>query len=355
MSFTIEEKIKKLENKIQKLEKDLVDFANDPQKLKKTSQEYSETKELFGLYEKLNKINTAIQEAQSTLADGNEPELNILAEQELSTLIPQKEKIEKQIKEIEHPSSPLDKKNIIMEIRAGTGGEEAALFAADLFRMYSRFAEKKGWKTQLISANRTGIGGFKEVVFSIEGQNVYSNLKFESGVHRVQRIPETEKSGRVHTSAATVAVLPEADEIDIKLDPKDLKIETSTSTGHGGQSVNTTYSAIRITHLPTGLVVQCQDERSQHQNKAKALQILRSRLLAMEEEKRMRELSAQRKSQIGSGDRSEKIRTYNWPQNRVTDHRINLTLYNLEEILDGELDQIIAALKQAEEQLSTKN
>ncbi len=221
--------------------------------------------------------------------------------------------------------------------------------------MYSRYAEKKGWKTQLISANRTGIGGLKEVVFSITGQNVYSNLKFESGVHRVQRIPETEKSGRVHTSASTVAVLPEADEIDIKLDPKDLKIETSTSTGHGGQSVNTTYSAIRITHLPTGLVVQCQDERSQHQNKAKALQILRSRLLAMEEEKRMKELSAQRKSQIGSGDRSEKIRTYNWPQNRVTDHRINMTLYNLEEILDGELDQLIAALKQAERESQKTN
>ncbi len=351
---TTEEKIKKLEDKIKKLEQDLVDFSNDPQKLKQASQEYSETKELFNLYEKLNKINLAINEAQSTLADGNEPELNALAEQELANLIPQKEKIEKQIKEIEFPSSPLDKKNIIMEIRAGTGGDEAALFAADLFRMYSRFAEKKGWKTQLISANRTGIGGFKEVVFSIEGQNVYSNLKFESGVHRVQRIPETEKSGRIHTSAATVAVLPEADEIDIKLDPKDLKIETSTATGHGGQSVNTTYSAIRITHLPTGLVVQCQDERSQHQNKAKALQILRSRLLAMEEEKRLKELSRQRKSQIGSGDRSEKIRTYNWPQNRVTDHRINLTLYNLEEILDGELDQIIEALKQAEEQSQTK-
>ncbi len=342
------DKIKKLEEEVKKLEQDLVKFANNPTKLKQVSQEYSEQKELLGLYEKLNKIEIAIKEAQSTLAEGDDPELNSLAEQELANLLPQQEKIKQQIEEIEHPASPLDKKNIIMEIRAGTGGEEAALFAADLFRMYSRYAEKKGWKTHLISANRTGIGGLKEVAFEITGQNVYSHLKFESGVHRVQRIPETEKSGRVHTSAATVAVLPEADEIDIKLDPKDLKIETSTSTGHGGQSVNTTYSAIRITHLPTGLVVQCQDERSQHQNKAKALQILRSRLLAMEEEKRMKELSAQRKSQIGSGDRSEKIRTYNWPQNRVTDHRINLTLYNLEEILDGELDQLIAALKQAE-------
>ncbi len=342
------DKIKKLEEEVKKLEQDLVKFANDPVKLREVSQKYSEQKELLGLYEKLNKIEIAIKEAQSTLAEGDDPELNSLAEQELASLIPQQEKIKQQIEGIEHPASPLDKKNIIMEIRAGTGGEEAALFAADLFRMYSRYAEKKGWKTNLISANRTGIGGLKEVAFEITGQNVYSNLKFESGVHRVQRIPETEKSGRVHTSAATVAVLPEADEIDIKLDPKDLKIETSTSTGHGGQSVNTTYSAIRITHLPTGLVVQCQDERSQHQNKAKALQILRSRLLAMEEEKRMKELSAQRKSQIGSGDRSEKIRTYNWPQNRVTDHRINLTLYNLEEILDGELDQLITALKQAE-------
>ncbi len=344
----MENKIKKLNDQKNDLENKLANFSNDPQKLKTLAKKYNETKELLGLYEKLGQTNTAINDANQTLAEGDDAELTILAEEQISNLTPKKNELELQIQEIEHPISPLDKKNIIMEIRAGTGGEEAALFAGDLFRMYSRYAEKQKFKISVISTNRTGIGGFKEIIFSIEGKNVYGNLKFESGVHRVQRIPETEKSGRVHTSAATIAVMPEAEEIDLKMDPADLKIEANTSTGAGGQSVNTTYSSIRITHLPTGLIVNCQDERSQTQNKLKALQVIRSRLFAIEEEKRMAEESAMRKDQIGSGDRSEKIRTYNWPQNRVTDHRINLTLHNLEQILDGELDEIIQALKKVD-------
>lgn len=346
------QKIQQLKETLTNLEKELAAEAQHPEKIKTISRSYNETKELLGLYEKLQQTNTALTEAEGILAEGDDVELMTLAEEQLSTLTPQKDQIEQAIDEIERPASPLDKKNIIMEIRAGTGGDEAALFAGDLFRMYSRYAEKQGWKTQLISANRTGIGGFKEIIFEISGKNVYSSLKYESGVHRVQRVPETEKSGRVHTSAATVAVMPEAEDIDLKIDPKDIEIEANTSTGHGGQSVNTTYSAIRITHKPTGIVVKCQDERSQQQNKAKAMQVLRSRLLALEEEKRMQEQAAIRKSQVGSGDRSEKIRTYNYPQNRVTDHRINLTLHNLDLIIDGDLVGVITALKQAEKEIN---
>ena len=243
------------------------------------------------------------------------------------------------------PKDPLDLKNIIMEIRAGTGGDEAALFAADLFRMYSKYAELKKWKIEIMSSHESGLGGFKEIVFSVSGKNVYENMKFESGVHRVQRIPETESGGRIHTSAVTVAVLPEAEETDIQINPEDLKIDVYRSSGPGGQCVNTTDSAVRMTHIPTGLVVICQDEKSQIKNRAKALRVLRSRLYEMEEAKKQKERSEARKNQVGSGDRSERIRTYNFPQNRLTDHRINLTLYKLDLIINGDLDELLDALK----------
>lgn len=342
----ITKRIDELKAKEAELENQLGNLTN-PKELQRAGRDYNENKILLDLYQRLQKVQNDIDEALVS-QNSQDAELEILAKEELDRLEPELDNLTEKINEYENPSDPLDKKDIIVEIRAGTGGDEAALFAGDLFRMYSRFAEEQNWKTKLISQNQTGIGGFKEIIFEINGENVYSHLKYESGVHRVQRIPETEKSGRVHTSAATVAILPEADEIDVKLDPKDLNIEASTATGHGGQSVNTTYSAIRITHLPTGIVVKCQDERSQQQNKERALQVLRSRLLAYEEEKRHQERSANRKQQVGSGDRSEKIRTYNYPQDRVTDHRIKQSWHNLGGILAGNLDEIIQSLKLAE-------
>lgn len=271
-----------------------------------------------------------------------------LANAEITALEEQLPALESELMAALIPPDPLDKKNIIVEIRAGAGGDESSLFAAELMRAYSLYAEKQGWKTESISSNRSDVGGFKEVIFSISGRNVYSQLKFESGVHRVQRVPETEKQGRVHTSTVTVAVLPEAEEVDLKIDPKDLVIEATTSTGAGGQSVNTTYSAVRVQHIPTGLIVYCQDERSQKQNKERALTIMRARLYALEQERLHKEREEARRGQVGTGDRSEKIRTYNFPQDRVTDHRIQQNFHNITAIMDGELDPLIHALKQEE-------
>jgi len=271
-----------------------------------------------------------------------------LAEAEVEELEPKCEELEQQLKLLMAPKDPSDERNTIIEIRAGTGGEEANLFAADLMRMYSRFAEARGWKIDVLSSNPTGIGGYKEIIFLVEGRDAFGTLKFEKGVHRVQRVPVTESSGRIHTSAVSVAVLPEAEEVDIEINPSDLRVDVFRSSGPGGQSVNTTDSAVRITHEPTGLVVTCQDEKSQHKNKAKALKVLRARLLERAQKEQDEKLSKERKTQIGSGDRSAKIRTYNFPQQRVTDHRIGLTLHRLGEILDGELDELIAALAQAD-------
>jgi len=319
--------------------------ATNPQNLAALSQEYNELKETCALGVQYEHTLAGIEEAEQTKKDSDDPEMAALADEELATLQEKKTALEQSLQVALLPADPNDKKNIIVEIRAAAGGDESALFAAELYRMYSRYAEKNKWKTELLSSNRIGIGGYKEVVFEIKGQNVFSALKYESGVHRVQRIPETEKSGRVHTSTVTVAVLPEAEEVDFDIDPKDLKIETSTAQGNGGQSVNTTYSAIRMTHIPTGIMVSMQDEKSQQQNRIKAMTVMRTRVQAHYDDIRQKEESAERKSQIGSGDRSEKIRTYNFPQDRITDHRIKHNWHNIQQVLDGGLDEIIDALK----------
>ena len=347
-------KIKRLIDKFEETEKKLADpeLVRDVKKYKETMQEHSYLKEIMDAYEKYRKIEIQLEDTKKMIAEEKDQEMKEMAKEELKTL---EDAFEIQNTELKHlliPKDPLDMKNIIMEIRAGTGGDEAALFAANLFRMYSKYAETKKWKIEIMSANEIGIGGFKEIVFSISGKNVYENLRYESGVHRVQRVPETESGGRVHTSAVTVAVLPEAEETDVNINQEDIKVDVYRSSGPGGQSVNTTDSAVRLTHLPTGLVVTCQDEKSQIKNKAKALRVLRSRLYEIEEAKKQKERSENRKNQIGSGDRSERIRTYNFPQNRLTDHRINLTLYKLEYIMEGVLDEVLDSLKMnAKEQL----
>lgn len=334
-------------DKLNMLEQQLSDSSliSDQKKYQQVARDHAHTSKLNKLYQKYLSVNNDIAGNRELLRDEEtDSELYELAEVEIEELTTKKRELENAIRLLLLPKDPNDEKNIFLEIRAGTGGDEAALFVADLFRMYSRYAEAHNWKVEIMSSNPIGIGGFKEIIALISGQSVYSKLKYESGVHRVQRVPETETQGRIHTSAVTVAIIPEADEVDLHIEPNELKFDVYRSSGPGGQSVNTTDSAVRVTHLPTGLVVTCQDEKSQHKNKAKALQVLRARLLDKIEQERHDQISEDRKSQVGSGDRSERIRTYNFPQGRVTDHRINLTLYKLEYILAGMLDEIIEPL-----------
>lgn len=320
-------------------------LVSDPQKIKKIAKERSNLEPLVKKYEAYEKITKDIKESEEILADpDSESELKTLAEEELKMLQERHGQIEEELKIMLLPKDPNDEKNVLLEIRAGAGGDEASLFAQDLSRMYSRYAEKKGWKIEVLNTSHSPIGGFKEIIVNIRGEKVYSHFKYESGVHRVQRVPQTEASGRIHTSTVTVAVLPEADEVDVGLDPKDLKIEAFGASGPGGQSVNRNYTAIRVTHKPSGLVVSCQDEKSQHRNKDKALRILRSRLLNLAQREQHEKIAKDRKSQVGTGERSEKIRTYNFPQSRVTDHRLNLSLHKLESVLDGNIDEIVSAL-----------
>jgi len=319
------------------------EILSQPQEVHKLSKEQAEIETIVQKIREYRRILKELEEAEE-MAKGAEVELKELAQEELNLLKEKRPLIEEELKIMLLPKDPRDDRNVIIEIRAGTGGEEAALFAASLFRMYSKYAETKKWKIEIIDINGTGLGGIKEVIANITGKGAYSRLKYESGVHRVQRVPVTEASGRIHTSAATVAVLPEAEEVDIKVDEKDLRIDTFCASGPGGQGVNTTYSAVRITHIPTGIVVQCQDERSQIKNREKAMKVLRSRLLEEEMDRKERERALDRKTQVGTGDRSERIRTYNYPQNRVTDHRIGLTLHKLDQILEGHLDEFIDQL-----------
>ena len=344
-----EEKLNSYKKELEELQKTLSDpsIINDTNRYKALRRRYKELEEICSEWDNYEKLQKQLADTNSLLQTESDPELEALAKEELEELKNKFQTSEEKIRELLIPQDPNDHKNAIVEIRAGTGGEEAALFAADLFRMYSYYAEKKGWQIQVLSANETELGGYKEIVFLLTGDDVYGHMRFESGVHRVQRIPVTESNGRIHTSAVTVAVLPEAEDIDIDIDEKDLRIDVYRSTGHGGQSVNTTDSAVRITHIPTGIVVTCQDEKSQIKNKAKALKVLRSRLLDAEISRQEQEIARSRKAQVGTGDRSAKIRTYNFPQSRVTDHRINLTSYDLESFMNGEIDDFIQALRLA--------
>jgi peptide chain release factor 1 len=320
------------------------DIVNDSARYQKTAKAHSEIAPIVEKYREYKDLTRGIAESKAMLAEEKDPEMRAYAQEELNKLEPRVAAIEEELKVLLLPKDPNDEKNIILEIRAGTGGDEATLFAAEIFRMYTRYAETQRWKVEVLSSSESSAGGLKEVIAIIEGNRVYSQLKYESGVHRVQRVPATEQQGRIHTSAATVAVLPEADEIDIKIEAKDLRIDTFCSSGPGGQSVNTTYSAVRITHLPSGLVVSQQDEKSQIKNRAKAMRVLRARLYELEQQKQHDQIAAERRGQIKTGDRSEKIRTYNFPQNRVSDHRIGLTLHQLSEVMDGKLAPMVDAL-----------
>lgn len=341
-------KLESLERKFLDLEQELADptVFNDQDRYRKLTKAHSDLKPVVDIFRQYRELKQNLVDNQELLNDAD-PDIREMAHEEIKSIEEKLPELEHDLKVLLLPTDPLDEKNIILEIRAGTGGEEAALFGGDLFRMYCRYAEKMGWKVEIMSQSESDNGGYKEVIALISGDKVYSRLKFESGTHRVQRVPATETQGRIHTSAATVAVMPEAEEVDVEIRPEDLRIDIYRASGAGGQHVNKTESAVRITHIPTGTVVTCQDERSQHKNKARAMKVLASRILAAERERQNNELSADRKAQVGSGDRSERIRTYNFPQGRCTDHRINLTLYSLDRIMEGEVEPLFEALATA--------
>jgi peptide chain release factor 1 len=345
MSDTFLDKLTEVEKRFQETEEALgrSETLGNPKEFARLAKERSSLEEVVDCFREWRKTKVEI-ENNKTLLEDSDPAVRELAREEQDALEKKYARLDEDLHRLLIPKDPLDEKNVLLEIRAGTGGEEASLFAADLFRMYSRYAENHGWRLEIMNANPTGLGGFKEIISLIEGKGAYSRLKYEGGVHRVQRVPETEASGRIHTSAVTVAVLPEADDVDVHIDEKDLRIDVFRSSGPGGQSVNTTDSAVRITHIPSGIVVSCQDEKSQHKNKAKGLKILRARLLDRAREEQQAAITASRRSMVGSGDRSERIRTYNFPQSRLTDHRINLTVYTLDRALDGEIDPVVDAL-----------
>jgi peptide chain release factor 1 len=340
------ERLHQIEARYEELTRALAspEVISDSAKYQKTAKAHSELTDIVEKYREYKDLSRGIAESKVVLAEEKDPEMRAYAQEELDNLETRLAKVESDLKILLLPKDPNDEKDVVLEIRAGTGGDEATLFADEMFRMYSRYAEQQGWKVEVLSTSESSVGGLKEVIAIIEGKRVYSQMKYESGVHRVQRVPATEQQGRVHTSAVTVAVLPEAEDVDIKIEPKDLRIDTFCSSGPGGQSVNTTYSAVRITHIPTNTVVSCQDEKSQIKNREKAMRVLRSRLYEVEMQKQQEALAKERKAMVGSGDRSEKIRTYNFPQNRVTDHRIGLTIHQLSEVMDGKLQPIVDAL-----------